>query len=177
MRNALLVVLAALAMVGARTAQAQYVREQSKFVGPIVALNFQGSQTAYFGVNFEYMLKRDVGVGGMFRYFTYTAATFSDGGTYVFSGGVVAATANYHFKVPQNELDPFVGAAIGVNFASGGYKNTTNTFGYKSPNYSDIVFAILAGARYFLSDRFAAVGRLAFGANYNAFEVGADFSL
>lgn len=177
MIKSLAIVCAVVALFYTQNAQAQFVREQAVFVGPVVALNFQGSNSFYFGANVEYMMKRDVGLGLMFRYFTYIAREFPDGGRYGFDGGVIAADANYHFKVPQKELDPFVGAAIGLVFASGSLRGTSNTYGYKSPNTSDIMFSILVGARYFIGDKIAGVGRLAFGANYNALELGAEFSL
>ena len=176
MKKLLVIGCALAALLLTQNADAQYVREKSIFVGPVVALALQGSNSFFIGANFEYMIKRDVGIGGVFRYFSYTARTFPDGGSYVFNSEIIGAQANYHFKMPQQEFDPVIGALVGLEMFQGGFKNTTVTYGAPSGS-SNLVFAITAGARYFLTDKLSAALRLAFGSNYNALELGLDLSL
>jgi hypothetical protein len=169
-------VAALVLVIGASAVRAQFIREQSMFVGPAVCLNLQGSNTLYFGLNGEYMMKRDVGVGIVFRYFTYDAVKYLDGGTYQFTGELIGAQANYHFKVAQKEFDPYLGLVIGYIMYQGAYKNTTLTYGNPPSASSNMVFDITAGARYFITDKLALGGRIAFGANYNALDIIGEFS-
>ncbi len=171
-----LLVAALLLVVGASAARAQYIREQTKFVGPAVCLNLQGDNTFFFGLNGEYMLKRDVGLGLVFRYFVYDAVKYPDGGTYQFTGELLGAQANYHFKVAQQELDPYLGLVAGYIFYQGAYHNTTLTYGNPPTANSNMVFDVTAGARYFLTDKLAIGGRIAFGAGYNAVDIIGEFS-
>jgi hypothetical protein len=167
----------ALLFVTVRDSQAQYYREGAQLVGLSVGLNFTDSDVP-IGLNYENAIKREIGIGGIFRYWSRTTFHFSDGGTYVWNTELIGVQANYHFKVPQRELDPFIGAVLGYGFNQGSAHNTIYETFYSVSAPESILFAIQAGARYFISDNIALVGKLAFGNDsYNVLEVGGDFSL
>ena len=161
----------------ARESRAQYVHDGSQFVGATVGINFNDGDVP-IGVNYEYNTRRDVGIGGVFRYWTRTTFHFSDGGTYVWTSYLIGAQGNYHFKVPQREIDPFLGAILGYSINQGAARNTIYTSYSSQSAPSNFIFAIQAGTRYFIADNFALVGKLVFGSgSYNVIEIGGDFGL
>jgi len=167
----------ALLLVTARTSRAQFYREGSQFVGVSVGLNFTDNDVP-IGVNYENAIKREFGIGGIFRYWSRTTFHFSDGGTYVWNTELIGVQGNYHFKVPQREIDPFIGVVLGYGFNQGSAHNTIYESFYSVSAPTSVLFAIQAGARYFISDNIALVGKLAFGNDsYNVLEIGGDFSL
>ncbi|HET7152427.1 MAG TPA: hypothetical protein VFJ29_01580, partial [Candidatus Kapabacteria bacterium] len=60
-----------LLLVTASTSRAQFLHEQSQLVGVTVGLNFTESGVP-IGLNYEYMIKREIGIGAIFRYWTYS---------------------------------------------------------------------------------------------------------
>jgi len=158
-------------------ADAQMVHESSQFVGVGVGFNFSQS-TVPIGANYEYMVKREFGIGGIFRYWSQTTFHYQDGGTYVWNTELIGAQGNYHFKVPQRELDPFMGIILGYAFNQGGPHNTIYTISYTPQELPAFIFAIQAGAQYFLTDNILVSGKLVFGSgSYDALEAGLEFAL
>jgi hypothetical protein len=155
----------ALFLLAAREGQAQFIHEGSNIIGLSVGLNFTESGVP-IGANYEYMVQRDVGVGGIFRYWSYSipyAYGSAPNGKWVWTSFIVGAQGNYHFRVPQRELDPFVGAILAYRSTSGSAQNSFAPSGFSPEIPSKVVFAIQAGARYFVSDNIDVTGRLIFG--------------
>ena len=162
-----------------RSSYAQLVHEGSQFPGVALSVNFNEGEDLPIGVNYEYFVSRDFAIGGMFRYWTYTAwSDPNSSAKYVFTNYLIAAQGNYHFKVPQRELDPFMGFVIGDRVGNGAMQNAVGVQAPPIAGVSGIVFAIQAGARYFVSDKIGLEGRLLFGSGgVTVFEVGADFAM
>jgi hypothetical protein len=174
-------VVAAVVLCGALSAphaQAQIVHQGSQFPGISVGVNFNEGEDIPIGVNYEYFLKRDFAIGALFRYWTYNAYTFADGGKYVFTSYLVGAEGNYHFKVPQRELDPYMGVVLGYRIVNSGVQNTVQSYAPPVPVPASVIFAIQAAARYFITEQIGLGGRLLFGSGgFTVFELSGDFAL
>ncbi len=169
-----------LCLIGAaQSVNAQLIHEGSQFPGVAVSVNFNEGEDLPIGVNYEYFVKREFAIGGIFRYWTYTEwQDPNSAGKYVVSSYLIGAQGNYHFKVPQREFDPFMGVVLGYRAYTAGYQNEPTEQNQALSQPSNLVFAIQAGARYFLSDQIGLEARLLFGSgSFTVFEVGADFAL
>lgn len=71
----------------------------------------------------------------------------------------IGATANYHFKLENGKLDPFVGVGLGYSIVSCDFSG----FGDLCAN-SSLYFIGRAGGRYFLNDKMALYGDVGAGA-------------
>lgn len=71
----------------------------------------------------------------------------------------VGATANYHFKLDNGKLDPFVGVGLGYSIVSCSYDGTGDLCANSS-----LYFIGRAGGRYFLNDKMALYGDVGAGA-------------
>jgi len=135
-------------------------------VGPTIGLGGLGSASAAFGGRFEHAIKTlpDLGNGVLgiqvaAEYYSWSSNFRS--GTAVFSSSIkyipIGVTANYHFKLEEPKIDPFVGLGLGYNVVSCSYSGTftgSGDCGYSSGIY----FIGRAGARYFFSPSMAAYG-------------------
>ncbi len=71
----------------------------------------------------------------------------------------IGATANYHFKLTDSKLDPFLGLGLGFHIFS-----CDAPSGSFCGDAGGIYFIGRAGARYFISDKIALYGDLGAGA-------------
>jgi hypothetical protein len=158
-------------------APAQAFRAGTNYIGPSVSLATYGSALAFFG-NFEHAINEKWGVGVSVGYYSFTGFKYIP----------IAATANYHFKVTNEKLDPFIGGGLGYNIVS-----TSNSVAYddciaaglgtdycRSLNfghsYSSGIFPIInGGVRYWLKDNLALVGRVGYGIGF--LSAGIDFKM
>jgi len=84
----------------------------------------------------------------------------------------IGVTANYHFKLDEPKIDPFVGLGLGYNVIS---CSVTGTFNGDC-GYSSGIYAIArAGARYFFSPKMAMYGDV--GAGGAALNLGLVFKM
>ena len=84
----------------------------------------------------------------------------------------IGVTANYHFKLDEPKIDPFVGLGLGYNVISCNVSGTFNgDCGYSSGIYS----IARAGARYFFSPKMAVYGDV--GAGGAAINLGIVFKM
>jgi Outer membrane protein beta-barrel domain len=147
--------------VAAQTAAAQAKSSSAGFglgytdVGVVVGLGGVGGASASFGGRFEHAIKAlpDLGNGilgiqAAFDYYSWSGPGYS--WKYI----PIGVTANYHFKLDEPKIDPFVGLGLGYQVITCDAPGLPS--GYCSN--SAIYFIGRAGARYFFSPSMAAYG-------------------
>ena len=124
-------------------------------IGPVIGLGGIGGASASFGGRFERGIKAlpDMGNGilgiqAAFDYYSWSGVGYS--WKYI----PVGVTANYHFKLDDQRIDPFVGLGLGYQIITCDAPGLPS--GYCSN--SAIYFIGRAGARYFFNPKMAAYG-------------------
>lgn len=130
-------------------------------VGATIGIGGLGGASAAFGVRAEHAFRSVpdfgdglIGIQAGIDYYSWGEFGFK--WTYI----PISATGNYHFKIENEKLDPFVGVGLGFSIVScsfSGFDGTCNSS-------SSLYFIGRAGARYFLSDQFAIYGDVGAGA-------------
>lgn len=166
-----LMVLASAAVL-ARPAAAQGYGAGYMDIGPTVGFGSVGSASMAFGGRFEKALKPLPSLGnGMLgiqvglTYYSWSDAFFS------YKYIPIGVTANYHFKLSDPKIDPFLGLGLGYEYVSCSYAGQGN-LGCAG---SAIYFIGRAGIRYFFAPKMALYGDV--GAGGAAFNVGIMFKL
>jgi hypothetical protein len=129
-------------------------------VGAVIGVGGVGSASASFGARFEHAIKPLPELGGgmlgiqaAFDYYSWSSNFVGYNWSYKYIP--IGVTANYHFKLDEPKIDPFVGLGLGYNVVSCSFTGSTNTdCGYSSGIY----FIGRAGARYFFSPKMAVYG-------------------
>ena len=165
-RNATRMTMAvALLAVTAQAAAAQ-AKGTSSFslgytdIGAVVGLGGLNGASASFGGRFEHAIKAlpdlgngILGIGVSADYYSWSAGFTGYSWSYKYIP--IGVTANYHFKLDEPKIDPFVGLGLGYNVIS---CNVTGSFNGDC-GYSSGIYAIArAGARYFFSPKMAVYG-------------------
>lgn len=171
MKKLILVVLIVVGL--ASLASADGFEKGKFFLGPTVGLVWSG---VGLGVNGEYALDKNWGIGGEISYTSFTEnygwSNDNYHWKYTFIG--VLAAGSYHFIIEDSKLDPYLKAGLGYFHwsASNSYSglNYTGSAGFNS----GIGFAGAAGLRYFFSPSLA--GRAQVGYPFYL-GVGIDFAL
>jgi hypothetical protein len=132
-------------------------------IGPTIGVGGLGSASASFGGRFERAIKAlpDMGNGVLgiqaaFEYYSWSSGNIG-GYSWSYKYIPVGVTGNYHFKLDDPKIDPFVGLGLGYNVVScdwSGPNASATGCGYSSGIY----FIGRAGARYFFSPKMAAYG-------------------
>jgi hypothetical protein len=145
-------------------------------IGGVIGLGGVGSASASFGGRFEHAIKAlpDLGNGMLgiqaaFDYYSWSGGTGL--GTYSWKYIPIGVTANYHFKVTEPKLDPFVGLGLGYQIITCDAPGLPS--GYCSN--SAVYFIGRAGARYFFSPKMAVYGDV--GAGGATLNLGVMFKL
>ena len=128
-------------------------------VGAVIGVGGVGSASASFGGRFEHAIKAlpdlrngMLGIQAAFDYYSWSGGTGL--GTYSWKYIPIGVTANYHFKVSEPKLDPFLGLGLGYQYITCDAPGLGS--GYCSS--SAIYFIGRAGARYFFSPKMAVYG-------------------
>lgn len=159
------------------------LKEKDNLLGGSLGFWAKG-EVPMFGVNFESQISQagigTIGLGGIFRYYTYSFVyPNNDSRRYSFSS--VGFQTNYNFnQIGDGKFVPYLGIVIGYN-----YVNTTYTDFTRNGVYvSDITYKSgawlwgQAGFRYFFSPSVGGSVRVGFGNNdFNTLELGMDFKL
>lgn len=156
-------------------ASAQYEIEKH-YAGPSVGLSFLGS-TAQFGLNYEYaFVIKDfgiVGAGGVFRYWGYKE-NFA-GGSWSYTNVLFGGQFNYHFKLDNHKIDPWIGVVLAIDASSVKTVYTSN-IRIADPPHGGFFLGFHGGGRYWITPTLALIGRAAFGTlSYGSLELGVDF--
>lgn len=171
----LIAVISLITILISTTGYSQYDLGKS-YLGPTIGLSFLGS-TFQFGANYEYSLELEnfgnVGIGGVFRYWSYSETYYS--GEWSYTDILIGVQGNYHFKLSNDKLDPWAGLVLAYDGGSVKWKGASG-YNYATPTYGGFFLGGQAGMRYWISPTVALVGRIGFGTlSYGALEVGADF--
>ena len=143
-------------------------------VGVVVGLGSVGGANASFGGRFEHAIKvlpelanGILGIQAAFDYWSWSGRTVIATGpntnqivNYNWKYVPIGVTANYHFKLDEPKIDPFVGLGLGYEYISCDAPGAG--VGYCSN--SSIYFIGRVGARYFFSPNMAAYGDAGAGA-------------
>jgi len=178
----LLSVVACVALV-AQSASAQG-REAPDFhvgytdIGPVLGLGSVGGANMAIGGRFEHALQNlpsmgngilGIEVGADYYSWSYAAFAYSWSVKYL----PIGVTANYHFRVTEPKLDPFVGLGLGYDVVSCSFSGPSNANGC---GYDSGIYLIARGGlRYFLSPGMALYGDV--GAGAATLNVGLTFKL
>jgi hypothetical protein len=145
-------------------------------VGPTLGLGGIGGASASFGGRFEHAIKPlpDMGNGFLgieasFDYYSYSNDFVNFHYSYKYIP--IGVTANYHFKLDEPKIDPFVGLGLGYQIITCDFTGIGNN----ACSNSAIYFIGRAGARYFFSPKMAAYADV--GAGAATFNVGLMFKL
>ena len=134
-------------------------------VGVVVGLGGVGGASASFGGRFEHAVKAlpelangILGIQAAFDYYSWSGGTGISGYTWKYIP--IGVTANYHFKLDETKIDPFVGLGLGYEYISCSAPGLGS--GYCSS--SSLYFIGRVGARYFFSPSMALYGDAGAGA-------------
>ena len=125
-------------------------------VGPVVGLGGINGASASFGGRFEHAVKAlpdfgngTLGIEAAFDYYSWSTGgiNFNYSVKYIPMG----VTANYHFKLDEPKVDPFVGLGLGYNVVT-----CSGTFVTGGCAYGSGLYVIArAGGRYFFAPKMA----------------------
>jgi len=165
----------ALIVLFAFTTKAQFT-PNNHYLGPSIGLSFLGS-TPQFGANYEYGMDLEnfgrVGIGGIFRYWSYSENYFQ--GDWSYTNILIGAQGNYHFKLESDKFDPWVGLVLAYDAGSVSWDGPGG-YNYASPTYGGLFLGAQGGARYWFSPTIAVIARIGFGTlSYGALDLGVDF--
>jgi outer membrane immunogenic protein len=120
------------------------------YLSPMVGLN---SYTIPFGLNVEYGVTPNIGIGGTVMYWGWSEPGYS----YSIIG--IEAEATYHFvkEIKVEKFDFYAGVGIGYNVFS------SNVSGFSTGYGSGVFFDPFAAARYYFSDKIALLMKLHIG--------------
>ncbi len=173
MQKVLLILLVSFFLISNVSAQFEVGKHNA---GPAIGLSFLGS-TVSFGGNYEYAMSVKeigldapgvLGIGGIVRYWSYDEGFFS------YSDFLIAAQGNYHFKLENNKLDPYLGLVLGYDIGSFDWGGPSGSL--YDDSYGGFVFGASAGMRYWFSPTMAVNGRFGTGSNSGStFDIGLDF--
>jgi outer membrane immunogenic protein len=144
MKKLLIAIFALLILSGAALAGTNEFSKGSFFVTPQVGFN---SWAIPFGVNAEYGITPNIGIGGTVMVWLWSDTWYS------YSMISPSVEGVYHFtQLNLDKIDLFAGAALGFSIFSSSVKveGFTGTLGS-----SGIDLGIVLGGRYFFSDKIA----------------------
>ena len=159
------------------------LKEKDNLLGGSLGFWAKGN-VPMFGVNFESNVVQagvgTVGIGGIFRYYTFTN-TYGNGDSRRYSFSSLGAQFNYNFnQIGDGSFVPYVGLVAGYNYVNNTYTDVTRNAVY----VTDVTYSSGAwiwgqlGMRYFFSPKVAGTVRLGLGNNdFNTLELGMDFKL
>jgi len=149
--------------------------------GPSIGIGFSGYGLT-FGADYEYgMSLKDIGVdapgtlglGGIFRYYNWSEGF--GGYEWSYTDIIIGAQGNYHFKLENSKIDPWIGLVLGFDVASSSWNGPSALGGQYSTSSGGVFFNGNAGARYWFSPNMAARASLGFGGIVSSIILGVDF--
>ncbi len=152
------------------------------YAGPSLGLSFLGS-AFQLGVNYEYAMSLNeigidapgkLGVGGLFRYWSYANDYFY--GKWNYTDVLFGAQGNYHFDLKNPKFDPWLGLVLAFDFGKVSWSGPAKKEYWREPSHGGFWFGLHAGARYWFTQNLAASARIGFGTlSYGALDLGVDF--
>ncbi len=157
------------------------VKPGNTFLGPKVALGGVGKASLGYGLNAEYLLSNNLGVGftGMYSGYSEDYNFFGASGTWSYSNIYIMGMVTYHFDVfGSPSFDTYGAFNLGYNVASASWKWNNNPYGAPQPasaSVGGLVWGFSATMRYFVSSSLALTASAGYGLGY--LQVGVDFKL
>jgi hypothetical protein len=147
-------------------------------IGPVIGIGGLNGASASFGGRFEHGFKSmpdmgngTLGIQAAFDYYSWSSNFSGYGFSYKYIP--IGVTVNYHFKLDEPKIDPFLGLGLGYNIVS---CSGTGAFGNIGCGYSSNLYFIgRVGARYFFAPKMALYADA--GAGGAAFNVGLMFKV
>jgi len=152
-----LVLAGVLALSGASSAAAQGFDSTTTDAGVVIGLGGLGDASFSFGGRFEKAIKDlpDLGGGVLgvegsvdYYHYNYNFLGADYGGITVLP---ISVTGNYHFKLQNRKVDPFLGLGLGYEHVSW----SCGVYDCSGAGSSGIYFVGRAGLRYYLNDKAA----------------------
>lgn len=134
-------------------AQAQFAKGKS-FLGPNLTL---ATDPIGLGVDYEYGLNENVGLGGMVRY--WGRSVDYAWGSSTWSVIMPQFQAAYHF-MPGEQFDPYAGARLGFAIYSSSHTSDIPGYTWSDSNSGGLYLSLSGGARYFFSPKISANGSI-----------------
>jgi hypothetical protein len=114
-----------------------------------------------------------VGIGGIFRYWSYGENYYV--GKWSYTDVLIGAQGNYHFKVDNDKFDPWVGLVLAYDAGSVSWDGPGG-YNYVTPTYGGFFLGAHGGARYWVSPTIAIAASIGYGSlSYGALDIGVDF--
>lgn len=177
-----IVVLCACLGLSAQAGTAQAFGPGSTYLGPTVGLGGIGSAGLALGGRFERGISRleEFGAGTLgilvgVDYYSWSSSGTAGGGSWNSSVTYIpiGATANYHFRLENEKIDPFIGAGLGYSVVSSSC--SVSGFDCGATSASAVYFIGRAGGQYHVNDRIGLYADV--GAGAATFNVGAMWRL
>ena len=157
--------------------------ENNKHVlGPSFGFSFLGS-SFQIGLDHEYGINLaelgiegagKIGVGGIFRFWNYSEETTNVKRDY--TDIIAGLQMNYHFYMPNDRVDPWVGIILAYDFGYQDVEIKTSSFKVKDDQYGGFWIGAQAGSRYWINDKLALSLKIGFGIeNYGFLDFGIDY--
>lgn len=148
-------------------------------IGPVLGIGGLNGASASFGGRFEHAIKQlpelgngILGIQVAADYYSWSSNFAGSGFNYTSSIKYIpiGVTGNYHFKLDEPKIDPFVGLGLGYHIVTCSYSSSVGSGFNGNCGYSNALYFIgRAGARYFFSPKMALYGDIgAGGATLNA---------
>jgi hypothetical protein len=139
--------------------------------GDILAGAFLGFGHNYgggvgIGINTEYSITDEIGIGGYFAYTRWDYGYGYGGGSYNYHYNFfdIGVRGSYHFgdlfNVRNKKFDPYASAYLG--YLASSYTGD-NSVVYTDPYGNKLRTGVVAGARYYFSDNFAGYAEAGYG--------------
>lgn len=149
--------------------------------GPSLSIGFGGWGLG-FGADYEYgMSLKDIGVdapgklgvGGIFRYYNWSEGFGAYDWSY--TDIIIGAQGNYHFKLDNEKIDPWIGLVLGFDIASADWDGPGTLGNQYETSTGGLFFNGNAGVRYWFSPNMAGRVTFGFGNLVSSLIVGVDF--
>lgn len=126
--------------------------EKTQIISPILGVN---SYAVPFGVNFEYGMTENIGIGGTAMYWSWGSTRWRN------SLINLSADAAYHFtSLEVEKLDLFAGGGLGISIYSYSWKSGYGDISGGGSGSSGLFLEPFVGARYFFSPKISGFTRL-----------------
>ncbi len=151
--------LIALAVGICSSAMAQSFDSSSRYLG--VTLGFLSGDGIPVTIGYEQAVTDNIGVGGVLGFAAYNHDF--NGGKTKYSDVLLAAKGNYHF-LDNAKWDLYAGLVLGYNVSSSRVDwDDVKDNGYTASSGDRLIIGANVGARYLITDQWAALAEVGYG--------------
>jgi len=132
-----------------------------------IGAGFGGGFGTPIGLSFEHGFSDKIS-GGVYVAYASKTEALPYVGDYKWTYILTAARASYHFSFGGEKLDPYLGAMLGYNIASGKWASSSS-IPYSGASAGGFIWGGHAGARYLFSEKIGVFAEVGYGVgNLNA---------